>query len=132
MTTIFERVVKFNKDAGTELSQTDLSPDKWMNELDMIHEEYAELQKAVTHEGNVLIEKDRVEIADALGDIIHVAMGTMAKLGINYEKVMDEICSSNESKYEDGELKKNARGKIMKGVNFRKPDLSFVKEAEVL
>lgn len=134
MLSIFKRVAKFNKDAGTQLNKEELSKSEAENEINMLGEEYQELCRAffpdADNEEGIEYNPDRVEIADALGDIIYVAMGTMAKLGIDYEKVMNEICTSNETKYTDGVLIKNEAGKIQKGPNFRKPDLSFVSEVE--
>lgn len=133
--TIFERVRKFNADAGTQLDNEDLSLETWTNEVNMLQEELDELREEVLSYEESETDKpvlrqglSRIEVADALGDIIYVAMGTMAKLGINYEMVMDAICTSNESKYTDGKLVKNEQGKILKGTNFKAPDLSFVND----
>jgi phosphoribosyl-ATP pyrophosphohydrolase len=114
-------VVKFNKDAGTELNRMHLKPEESLLEEQMLQEEVNEFKDA-------LMKSDRVEIADALADIIYVAMGTMAKLGMDYEKIMNEVCLSNESKYTDGVLVKNEVGKIQKGADFKSPDLRFVSE----
>lgn len=146
--TIFQRVVKFNKDAGTEVNREELDLQTWVNEINMLEEELDELKMALfqgvewqygrnsenpmqrTFALRPTFKEQRSEVADALGDIIYVAMGTMAKLGIDYEKVMNEICTSNETKYTDGVLIKNEVGKIQKGPNFKKPDLSFVENVE--
>ncbi len=117
---IFNRVFKFNEDAGTPMLQNSLESAQAINEIAMLQEELNELVAAFKNDNN------RTEIADALGDIIYVAMGTMGKLGIDYERVMDEICTSNETKYTNGVLVKNDAGKIQKGPDFKHPDLSFV------
>jgi predicted HAD superfamily Cof-like phosphohydrolase len=125
MLTIFQRVWKFNLDAGTEMGRKEISFSEKNNEINMLQEELDELHEAFKN-------NDRVEIADALADIIYVAMGTMAKHGMDYERIMHEVCQSNESKYQkDSEtdelvLVKNENGKIVKGENFKSPDLSFV------
>jgi predicted HAD superfamily Cof-like phosphohydrolase len=138
-TSIFQRVAKFNKDAGTKLFQKNLSLVDTQLELDMLQEEMIEFKKAMEgykkYNSNTWVncknvDEQRVEIADALADIIYVAMGTMSKLGMDYEKIMEEVCTSNESKYTNGKLLKNEHGKIMKGSNFRKPDLSFVSKVD--
>jgi len=75
----------------------------------------------------IVQELDPEDIADAIGDIIYVLLGTAAKLGIDIGLVLDEIATSNESKYNDkGDLVK-IEGKIQKGPNFKAPDLSFTK-----
>lgn len=135
---IFKEVLQFNVDAGNPHSQKDLTDKQWDNELSMLQEEWGELFEAVMEPNDdpnpevaAMIpreEKNRVEIADALGDIIYVAMGTMCKLGIDYHEVMREIVASNKTKYTDGKLVRNEQGKIQKGPNFQVPDLSFVSE----
>lgn len=118
MNSIYRRVYKFNEDAGTPMSQPTLTTKQYVNEIDMLNEEVDELLTAFR-------QNDRVEMADALGDIIYVALGTMGKLGMNAESILNEICRSNESKYTNGVLVKNENGKIQKGPTFRHPDLSF-------
>jgi phosphoribosyl-ATP pyrophosphohydrolase len=118
---LFWRVLNFNYDGGNACNLKVLSDEKKNKELDMILEEVNELREAFKLD-------DRKEIADAIGDTIFVLMGTAGKLGIDLPRVMFEICDSNETKYqEDGTLKK-VDGKITKGPNFKKPDLSFVEE----
>lgn len=124
MKKIVQEVRKFNEDAGTELDKMWLSDKEINNEGSMLIEEVMELAKGFDN-------KDRVEVADALGDIIYVALGTCAKLGIDIERVLCEVIESNKSKYfEDGKLHKNDNGKILKGPNFRIPDLSFVNKGD--
>lgn len=121
MLTIFQRVAKFNQDSGTELNRTQLPDDEFNNEYNMLEEELTEFYQA---RGN------RTEMADALGDVAYVLMGTMAKLGMNFEKIMTEICNSNDTKYQNGALVKNEAGKIQKGPDFKAPDLSFTEQVE--
>jgi hypothetical protein len=123
--TIFQRVAKFNQDAGTKLGQETLNHKEWMNEIAMLQEELDELLVAGDIE---LAYQSRIETADALADIIYVAKGTMAKLVMDYERIMDEVCRSNESKYTDGKLVKNEAGKIQKGNSYSQPNLNFVSE----
>jgi predicted HAD superfamily Cof-like phosphohydrolase len=75
--------------------------------------------------------KDLVEIADALGDQLYILCGTILRHGMQHiiEDVFDEIQASNMSKLgEDGEPVFREDGKILKGPNFFRPDLSkFIK-----
>lgn len=135
----YHRVMLFNYKGGNKLGRAFLTKEEIAQELNMVQEEFLELikafgnQKKVKENGEtkwVPCEPDeaRVEIADAIGDIIYVLLGTSAKLGIDIGLVLDEIASSNETKYNDkGDLVK-VDGKIQKGPNFRAPDLSFTKE----
>src|SRR5690606_32882487 len=43
-------------------------------------------------------DNDLVEIADALADIVYVAMGTALEYGIPLERVIEEVHASNMSK----------------------------------
>jgi predicted HAD superfamily Cof-like phosphohydrolase len=75
--------------------------------------------------------KDLVEIADALGDQLYILCGTILRHGMQHiiEDVFDEIQASNMSKLgEDGKPVFREDGKILKGPNFFRPDLSkFIK-----
>lgn len=68
-----------------------------------------------------------VEVADALGDTLYVVFGTAIEFGINMAPVHDEIHMSNLSKLDaEGKPLKDATGKVLKGPNFYKPNLSAV------
>ena len=76
--------------------------------------------------------KDLVEVADALGDQLYILCGTILKHGMQHviENVFDEIQASNMSKLgEDGKPLFRMDGKILKGPNFFRPDLTkFIKQ----
>lgn len=86
--------------------------------LDWIDEELAELVEAVA-------DGDIVEIADALGDILYLTLGTAVEYGIDLEPIFDEIHRSNMSKTPapDG-------GKVLKGKDYFKPNLTPIVEAQ--
>jgi len=68
---------------------------------------------------------DLLEVADALTDILYVTYGAGHAFGINLDKCFDEVQNSNMSKLgENGEPIFNESGKVMKGPNYFKPDLS--------
>jgi predicted HAD superfamily Cof-like phosphohydrolase len=76
--------------------------------------------------------KDLIEVADALGDQLYILCGTILKHGMQHviENVFDEIQASNMSKLgEDGNPLFRMDGKILKGPNFFRPDLTkFIKQ----
>ena len=76
--------------------------------------------------------KDLVEVADALGDQLYILCGTILRHGMQHviEDVFDEIQASNMSKLgEDGKPMFRMDGKILKGPNFFRPDLTkFIKQ----
>ena len=86
--------------------------------VDLIKEELSELTDAMNN-------KDLLEVADALTDILYVTYGAGHAFGIDLDKCFDEVQNSNMSKLdEDGKPIFNEHGKVMKGPNYFKPDLS--------
>ena len=122
--TNFEKVSKFMKTFGQEVkTKPSLSNDKINNlRLILIKEELDELTNAIK-------KKDLVEVADALTDILYVTYGAGHAFGINLDRCFDEVQRSNMSKLgEDNKPIYNENGKVMKGPNYFKPDLSrFIK-----
>ena len=116
----FNKVGTFMKTFGQEVkTKPSFSSDK-INKLriDLIKEELEELQEAMKN-------NDLLEVADALTDILYVAYGAGHAFGIDLDKCFDEVQNSNMSKLgENGEPIYNESGKVMKGPNYFKPDLS--------
>jgi predicted HAD superfamily Cof-like phosphohydrolase len=108
------------KTFGQEVkSKPSFSTDK-INKLriDLIKEELDELKEAMDN-------NDLLEVADALTDILYVTYGAGHAFGINLDKCFDEVQNSNMSKLsENGEPIYNESGKVMKGPNYFKPDLT--------
>ena len=118
--TNFEKVGLFMKTFGQEVKiKAELSNNK-INELriSLINEELEELKKAIK-------DNDILEVADALTDILYVAYGAGHAFGINLDKCFNEVQKSNMSKLgSNGKPIYNESGKVMKGPNYFKPDLS--------
>ena len=116
----FNKVGIFMKTFGQEVkSKPSFSTDK-INKLriDLIKEELEELKEAMDN-------YDLLEVADALTDILYVTYGAGHAFGINLDKCFDEVQNSNMSKLsENGEPIYNESGKVMKGPNYFKPDLT--------
>ena len=118
--TNFNKVGTFMKTFGQEVkTKPSFSTDK-INKLrlDLIKEELSELTEAMNN-------KDLLEVADALTDILYVTYGAGHAFGINLDKCFEEVQNSNMSKLdENGKPIYNDHGKVMKGPNYFKPDLS--------
>ncbi len=118
--TNFEKVGIFMKTFGQDVKTTsELAEDK-INKLrvSLIEEELDELKAAIK-------DNDIKEVADALTDILYVTYGAGHAFGINLDKCFEEIQNSNMSKLgSDGKPIYNDSGKVMKGPNYFKPDLS--------
>ena len=118
--TNFEKVGLFMKTYGQEVKDKAGFSDAKTNKLriDLIKEELEELTEAMQDE-NLL------EVADALTDILYVTYGAGHAFGIDLDKCFEEVQNSNMSKLgEDGKPIYNEAGKVMKGPNYFKPDLS--------
>ena len=118
--TNFESVKKFMETFGQEIKEKAGFPDEKITSLryDLINEELDELKEAMDN-------KDIKEVADALTDILYVTYGAGHAFGINLDKCFKEVQNSNMSKLgEDGKPIYNDKGKVMKGPNYFKPDLS--------
>ena len=116
----FSKVGIFKKTFGQEVKdKASFSTDK-INKLriDLIKEELEELTEAMKN-------NDLLEVADALTDILYVTYGAGHAFGINLDKCFEEVQNSNMSKLdENGKPIYNESGKVMKGPNYFKPDLS--------
>ena len=118
--TNFKKVGVFMKTFGQEVkNKPSFSTDK-INQLriSLIQEELDELKEAMTN-------NDLLEVADALTDLLYVTYGAGHAFGIDLDKCFNEVQNSNMSKLgEDGKPIYNEFGKVMKGPNYFKPDLS--------
>ena len=116
----FSKVGTFMKTFGQEVkTKPSLSTEK-INKLrvDLIKEELEELTEAMNN-------KDLLEVADALTDILYVTYGAGHAFGIDLDQCFQEVQNSNMSKLdENGKPIYNDSGKVMKGPNYFKPDLS--------
>ena len=118
--TNFESVRKFMKTFGQEIREKASFPSDKITSLryELIKEELGELREA-------LDRKDIKEVADALTDILYVTYGAGHAFGINLDKCFEEVQNSNMSKLDqNGKPIYNEAGKVMKGPNYFKPDLS--------
>tara|TARA_Y100001970_G_scaffold278057_1_gene383215 strand:- start:87 stop:458 length:372 start_codon:yes stop_codon:yes gene_type:complete len=122
--TNFQKVGLFMKTFGQEVkTKPSLSSEK-INSLriNLISEELEELKEAIKN-------NDLKETIDALTDILYVTYGAGHAFGVDLDKCFDEVQNSNMSKLgEDGKPIYNDAGKVMKGPNYFKPNLSkFIK-----
>ena len=77
---------------------------------------------------------DALEVADALGDMMYILCGTILSHGMQHiiEEIFEEIQASNMSKLgEDGQPIYREDGKVMKGPNYFKPNISAILEKHV-
>ena len=115
----FQKVKVFMETFGQEVKEKTEFPDSKTTELryNLIKEELDELRDAID-------QKDIIEIADALTDILYVTYGAGHAFGIDLDKCFNEVQESNMSKLgENNTPIYNNDGKVMKGPNYFKPNL---------
>tara|TARA_X000000368_G_C22925892_1_gene665267 strand:+ start:473 stop:844 length:372 start_codon:yes stop_codon:yes gene_type:complete len=118
--TNFKKVKTFMETFGQEVKSKPSFSSKKINDLryNLIKEELDELKQAID-------KNDLLEVADALTDILYVTYGAGHAFGINLDNCFNEVQNSNMSKLgTDGKPIYNEAGKVMKGPNYYKPDLS--------
>jgi predicted HAD superfamily Cof-like phosphohydrolase len=118
----FEDVKKFMQIFGQETKDKAEFPNKKIVQLryELIKEELDELNQAIK-------DRDIKEVADALTDILYVTYGAGHAFGVNLDKCFEEVQRSNLSKLgENGKPIYNSSGKVMKGPNYFKPNISKI------
>ena len=116
----FESVKKFMQTFGQQIKEKAEFPNEKITKLryELIEEELQEFKEAID-------KKDIKEVADALTDILYVTYGAGHAFGINLDKCFQEVQNSNMSKLDqNGKPIYNEKGKVMKGPNYFKPNLS--------
>lgn len=128
--TTLEQVKEFHETYGLPVERTPNISDAKTNELrvNLIAEELEELQEALN-------DGDIVEVLDALTDLQYVLDGAYLSFGLHEVKTaaFNEVHASNMSKLgEDGKpIRRESDGKILKGPNYWKPDLSkFIQQKD--
>ena len=117
--TNFEKVKTFHAVFGQEDPEAASWPSKETIKLriGLIVEELNELKAAIK-------DKDMIEVADALTDILYVTYGAAATFGIDIDECFAEVHRSNLSKLQpDGTVKRREDGKIQKGEKYSPPNL---------
>tara|TARA_B110000116_G_C16209845_1_gene304648 strand:- start:102 stop:479 length:378 start_codon:yes stop_codon:yes gene_type:complete len=120
--TNFRKVKIFMDTFGQDVKNKPSFSTNKINKLryDLIKEELDELKVAIDN-------KDFLEVADALTDILYVAYGAGHAFGIDLDKCFQEVQDSNMSKLgKNGKPIYNEDGKVMKGPGYFKPDLKKI------
>ena len=118
----FNKVKTFMNTYGQDVKEKAEFPENKIVQLriDLIEEELNELKEAIKN-------KDIVEVADALTDILYVTYGAGHSFGVNLDECFDEVQRSNMSKLgEDGKPIYNDSGKVMKGTKYFAPNLKKI------
>ena len=120
--TNFELVGDFMEAFGQDVQFEPTWPDFNTRELrlELIQEELDELSDAVA-------DRDMIQIADALTDLLYVVYGAGHAFGIDLDECFQEVHSSNMSKLgPNGKPIHREDGKVMKGPGYFEPDLEGI------
>ena len=122
----FESVGVFMHTFNQEIKHEAEFPSKDVCKLrvDLIAEELKELKEAIR-------DKDIVEVADALTDLLYVVYGAGHAFGIDLDACFSEVHRSNMSKLgSDGKPIYREDGKVLKGPDFFDPDLTKIVQGD--
>lgn len=135
-------VMEFHRTYSVPIRSFDdptLSYDRLDLRMSLIAEEFAELVGAVYGKrARAIIEaataeaagaddgqRDVIEAADALADLVYVIFGMAIESGMDLDSVLAEVQASNLSKLmPDGSVKLREDGKVLKGPNFFPPNVA--------
>ena len=117
----FLAVLEFHRALGIAIGERPEMPEDGVVELrcSLIREELAELERAIA-------DRDLVEIADALADLLYVTYGTAISFGIDIRPVFEEVHRSNMAKA-GGPAR--ADGKVLKPPGWQPPSVGPLLEA---
>ena len=118
----FEKVGDFMEAFGQRVEMEPTWPDFNTRELrlELIQEELDELSDAVA-------DRDMIQIADALTDLLYVVYGAGHAFGLDLDECFEEVHRSNMSKLgENGRPIHREDGKVMKGPGYFEPDLEGI------
>lgn len=118
--TNFEKVREFHKAFGVEehISVDDIVYTIRNLRIKLMKEELEESLEA-------MYEEDGPQIAKELCDLLYVVYGTLAVYGIDADAAFSAVHESNMSKLGlDGKPVYRHDGKVIKGPNYKKPDMS--------
>ena len=116
MTNPFRDQEKFMR--ACDQSVDTFNPGQYQLYLDLIKEEFTELQEAVDMQNDV-------EQLDALIDILVVTIGAIHSAGMDAEGAWKEVMRTNFAKIdkETGKVRKREDGKVLKPIGWTPPNL---------
>lgn len=129
--TMFEQVKEFHERFGVQINVPFTEDalelrDKLMNEeLFELEDEMFPNDKALLFEPIDYTKIDRAKMTKELADLLYVVLGTAVTFGLPIEQVFDAVHKSNMSKLgDDGKPVYREDGKVLKGPNYKAPDLT--------
>ena len=128
--TNFEKVREFNKVMEMTLDKWPPTREEVELRTDLITEELEELNDELfprAEDWRFTANPDKAKVAKELADLLYVVYGTAASFGIPIDDVFNLVHLSNLSKLTNGKIERREDGKVLKGPDYRPPDLSWLK-----
>lgn len=120
MARLLEQLRSFHNGCDVPILEAPMFPDaaRVKLRLDILEEEHNEFRDAVA-------ARNLAMTADALADIIYVAVGTALEFGIPLDRVWAEVHRSNMAKVDPftGKAERRADGKVLKPLGWTPPDI---------
>lgn len=123
-----DMVSEFHQKAGaaTHVKPTEPQVADIVLRYNLIYEELQEYRDAITVPVGTV---NLVEVADAIGDLLYVVLGTAVTFGIDIEPIFREIHRSNMSKFIDGHRRED--GKWIKGPSYSPANLEPIIQSQL-
>lgn len=117
--------VTFEAKGDAQESTVYVKPGNWHTAREIaVHDSIVNLSQSLKSGFALSRPSDRKEFSDSLCDQIITAIGLAHMHGIDIVGALGEVSRSNWSKFEDGKPVFDENGKIKKGRDYIKPDLS--------
>lgn len=122
--TVFDALHEFHTKFGAAINQP-IDDDLRKLRMSLINEEQSEVRDEMY--GIRYLKSDEVDkkkLTKELADLLYVTIGTATTFGLPLEEVFWEVHKSNLSKLgDDGKPIYREDGKVLKGPNYKEPDL---------
>jgi predicted HAD superfamily Cof-like phosphohydrolase len=119
--TNFQKVKDFHEVMGLAVNEWPPSNELFELRIKLDSEEQDEY-----YEEMFVQNRDKQKVAKELADRLYVLYGDAVAYGIDIDNVFDAVHISNMSKLTDGVAVKRPDGKVIKGPNYKPPNLSFL------
>lgn len=120
---MFDKVLEFHEKFGHPINTPITSQQRDLR-CTLISEETIEVMGEMYPDPDDIKLIDKKKLTKELCDLLYVTLGTGVAFGLPLKEVFEEVHKSNMSKLgEDGKPVLREDGKVLKGSNYKEPDL---------
>lgn len=129
--TNFDMVKEFHEIFGIEVDANPVTQDLLILRKNLVEEEFDEVWEELLPVNTDAFTVDpeflnKEKLTKELADLLYVTYGTAVSLGLPIDEAFRLVHESNMSKLEDGKVLRRDDGKVLKGKNYKEPDLSVL------